>query len=116
MSPQPLQPALQPLPPTLTAETAAPLLHCQPEAINLACAAGELPAVKLGRSWLMVTSDLLAYLAQRGRAEAEERQRARRPAGNVSPIGGRAQAPRPSRTARQTPPALPVVQAGVSRG
>jgi excisionase family DNA binding protein len=62
---------------TIDARGAAELLHCDSTTVEDLARRGELPCTKVGRSWIFVRSDLLAYLAQRGRQEAEERRRQR---------------------------------------
>jgi excisionase family DNA binding protein len=62
---------------TIDARGAASLLHCDPTTVEDLARRGELPCTKVGRGWLFVRTDLLAYLAQRGREEAEERRRKR---------------------------------------
>jgi excisionase family DNA binding protein len=62
---------------TIDARGAAALLHCDPSTVEDLARRGDLPCTKVGRGWIFVRQDLLAYLAQRGRAEAEERRRKR---------------------------------------
>jgi excisionase family DNA binding protein len=85
---------------TLDSEGCAQLLRCNSEQVEELARAGEIPGVKIGRGWLFVRADLLAYLAERAREEAAER-RSKRQVGNAAPQ------PTPSR--RRVPPALPVV-------
>ena len=87
---------------TLNADQCAELLKCTPETVEELSRKGELPGVKIGRAWLYVRADLLAYLAERGRREAEERRqqfiaRCNTPASVATLV----------RPRRQTPPALP---------
>ncbi len=89
---------------TIDATQCAELLLCTPEQVEALARDGDIPGLKLGRSWLFIRADLLAYLAERARAEAQDR-RARRAApaqggSNVQPI---------RKTRRPPPPALPVV-------
>lgn len=84
---------------TLNSEQCAELLHCTPEQVEELARAGEIPGVKIGRSWLFVRADLLAYLAQKAREEAAER-RSRRHVAQV--------APQPVASRRRRPPPLPV--------
>lgn len=67
------------LPETIDSEACATLLHCTPEQIEELARAGEIPGLKLGRSWLFVRADLLAYLAEKARLEAQERRAKRQP-------------------------------------
>lgn len=90
---------------TLDAAACAELLHCSVDQVEDLARVGELPSVKIGRGWLFVRADLLEYLAERGRKEAETRRAARAPAPQ-SP-----NAPTPIRRAtsrRRAAPALPV--------
>lgn len=52
----------------------AALLHCTVEQVEELARAGELPALKLGRSWIFMRADLLVFLAQKARDEARERR------------------------------------------
>jgi excisionase family DNA binding protein len=64
--------------------------------------AGDIPGLKIGRSWRFVRADLLAYLAEKARAEAEERRAARaKRDGAPDPV-------KPSR--RREPPSLAFVR------
>ncbi len=91
---------------TIDSQGAADLLHCDAGTVQTLARRGELPGLKFGRDWLFVRSDLLAYLAQRGRDEAEQRRRQREiphlhPAVGL-PVG-------PGRKRRRTPPTLPTL-------
>lgn len=82
---------------TIDARGAAALLHCDPTTVEDLARRGDLPCTKVGRGWIFVRQDLLAYLAQRGRAEAEERRRKRcepAPAPHARPM---AESPRKGR-------------------
>jgi excisionase family DNA binding protein len=52
----------------------AALLDCTVDQVRELAGAGEIPGIKIGRPWRFIRSDLIAYLAERGRAEAEERR------------------------------------------
>ncbi|KFJ13224.1 DNA binding, excisionase family domain protein [Delftia acidovorans] len=86
---------------TITAEQCAELLGCTEDTVEELSRKGELPGLKFGRGWVFVRADLLAYLAERGRQEAEQRRADRG--------GGPQSAPnvRPIKPRRQPPPALP---------
>lgn len=89
--------------PVLNAEECAELLRCCTDTVEEMSRSGELPGVKFGRGWIYVTSDLLAYLAEKARREAEERRAGlTRPASSVEPIHTKV------KPQRRTPPALPV--------
>ncbi len=86
---------------TINAEQCAKLLGCTEETVEELTRKGDLPGLKFGRSWVFVRSDLLAYLAERARLEADERRSGRANAQRAAPPV-RAIKPR-----RQQPPALP---------
>jgi len=82
---------------TIGSEEVAELLRCTPEQVEELARAGEIPGLKFGRPWLFVRADLLAYLAEKARAEAQERRSKRQP-----------NAPTPmAKPRRRAPPALP---------
>lgn len=88
---------------TLDAAQCAELLKCTPEQVEALARDGEIPGVKIGRGWLFIRADLLAYLAERARTEAQERrQRRAAPAQGPSNV-------QPIKTRRSAPPALPTV-------
>lgn len=87
---------------TINAEQCAELLHCTEQRIEELTRTGELPGMKFGRGWIYVKADLLAYIAERARKEAEERRQ---------DLNARKSVPRldlPFKPRRQTPPPLPV--------
>lgn len=86
-------------PDTIDSEECAAILRCTAEQVEELARTGEIPGLKLGRSWLFIRADLLAYLAEKARAEAQERRARRTP--NV-------QALRMTKPRRRVPPALPV--------
>ena len=69
---------------TIGSDECAALLRCTTEQVEELARAGEIPGLKFGRSWLFVRSDLLAYLAEKARREADERRAKRQP--GVTPI------------------------------
>lgn len=83
---------------TIDADECAELLRCTPETVEELARTGEIPGLKIGRSWLFVRLDLLAYLAEKARREAEERRAKRQP--GVTQLV--------SRTRRRQPPVLMV--------
>lgn len=87
---------------TIGSEECAVLLRCTPEQVEELARAGEIPGLKLGRGWLFVRSDLLAYLAEKARAEAEERRARRQPINPTPDIKPR----------RRKPPTLPALNRG----
>lgn len=87
---------------TIGSEDCAKLLHCTPEQVEELARAGEIPGLKLGRGWLFVRADLLAYLAEKAREEAQQRRARRQPA---TPIKQAA----PVKQRRRQPPQLPVL-------
>ena len=82
---------------TIDSAQCAELLRCTPEQVEELARTGEIPGLKLGRSWLFVRADLLAYLAEKARKEAEERRSRRQP--GVMPM---------VKPRRRVPPPLPV--------
>lgn len=85
---------------TIDAEQCAALLKCTPEQVEALARDGDIPGLKIGRGWLFIRADLLAYLAERARLEAQERRQRRtapqgQAAGNVQPIKSRRRAPPP---------------------
>lgn len=96
---------------TINASQCAELLQCTTETVEELTRKGDLPGVKIGRGWIYVRADLLAYLAEKGRQEAEERRqdfmrRSRTPAPLASAVKPR----------RQVPPALPQPPTGAPSG
>lgn len=82
---------------TINSEECAELMHCTSDQVEELARAGEIPGLKFGRGWLFIRADLLAYLAEKARAEAQERRAKRRP-----------NAPTPlARPRRQQAPVLP---------
>lgn len=88
---------------TIDAAQCAELLKCTPEQVEALARDGDIPGLKIGRSWLFIRADLLAYLAERARLEAQERRQRRAPPAqahsNVQPIKPR----------RRSPPPLPAM-------
>ncbi|MBS7349632.1 MAG: helix-turn-helix domain-containing protein [Comamonas sp.] len=85
---------------TISAAEVAELLNCTEEQAEELTRKGEIPGTKFGKSWVYVRLDLLAYVAERARREAEQRRSQR---------GGRAGTHKvtPLKPRRKTPPALP---------
>lgn len=83
---------------TIGSTECAELLRCTAEQVEELAREGEIPGLKIGRSWLFVRSDLLVYLAQKARTEAETRRSKRQP--GVTPLPAKSKR-------RQTPPLLP---------
>ena len=89
----------------IDAEECAILLRCTVDQVEEGARDGRLPGFKEGRGWLFVRSDLLAYLAERARKEAAERQAKRNAsasgklAGTITPV---------TRPSRRPAPRLPV--------
>lgn len=86
---------------TIDTEQCSKLLKCTETTVEELTRNGELPGVKFGRGWIYVKTDLLAYIADKGRREAEARR---------LDAGARkvtAAAPPPTKSRRQSPPVLP---------
>lgn len=92
------------LPEVIDADECAGLLRCSTEQVEEEARLGNLPGFKVGRCWLFVRADLLAFLAERARREAADRL-ARRSA----PIGGSIKPKTSTRPQRQRPPTLPTL-------
>lgn len=84
---------------TIDSSECADLLRCTADQVEEMARAGDIPGLKIGRSWLFVRHDLLSYLADKSREEAQERRAKRQP--NVTQI---TQKPR-----RRLPPSLPAL-------
>lgn len=84
---------------TIGPEDAAPILRCTAEQVELLARTGEIPGVKFGRSWVFVRADLIDWIRERGREEAQERRERKQPA----PAPGY----RLTRQRRSAPPVLP---------
>lgn len=87
---------------TIDATQCAELLKCTPEQVEALARDGDIPGLKIGRSWLFIRADLLAYLAERARLEAQERRQRR-----AAPQGPAASNVQPIKPRRRAPPALP---------
>lgn len=81
---------------TIDSDECAELLRCTADQVEELARAGEIPALKIGRGWLFVRGDLLAYLAEKARAEAQERRAKRHPSAKVTEISGRRRRPIPA--------------------
>jgi excisionase family DNA binding protein len=87
--------------PIIDSEACAALLGCTKEQVEEMARTGEIPALKFGRSWRFVRADLLDYLAEKARAEAQERRARRQP---------KEDQPEPSKPRRRVPPVLVITQ------
>ena len=83
------------MPETIDASECAALLRCSPDQVEEMARAGDLPGLKIGRAWLFVRHDLLAFLAEKARDEAQARRSKRAPASQ------------PIKPRRRAPPVLP---------
>lgn len=61
------------LPEILTVDLAAELLLCEPLTVQAKAAAGELPGLKLGRSWVFPREALMSTLNAQALAQAAAR-------------------------------------------
>lgn len=88
---------------TMNAEECAKLLHCTTERIEELARQGEIPGLKVGRAWVLFKLDLLDFLADKARDDAEKRR-------------GAAQSPAASRGRRhRAPPKLPTMPSSSGR-
>lgn len=83
----------------------AQMLRCTPVQVEVFVRDGELPALKFGRSWIFIKDDLIDFLADKARDEAEFRKAKKKPIKNPIPEQKRVMG-RKSRV----PPPLPIVQ------
>lgn len=100
-----VQAALQAEPP-IDATEAAAMMRCTPEQVEELVRDGELPATKIGRSWIFLRSVLLDHLARRSLEEMVERRAKRQAAHQQDPKSARDEPP-------QLRPVATIVQAGV---
>lgn len=63
----------------ITVDQCAELLHCTAERVEEMMRTGEIPGLKIDRSWIFVHPDLLHFLAEKARAEAESLRMKRSP-------------------------------------
>jgi excisionase family DNA binding protein len=70
---------------TIDASECAALLRCSPDQVEEMARAGDLPGLKIGRAWLFVRHDLLAFLAEKARDEAQARRSKRSPSSTQAP-------------------------------
>ena len=64
---------------TIGSDECADMLRCTVDQVEELARCGEIPGLKIGRSWLFMKNDLLAYLAEKARDEAQERRAKRMP-------------------------------------
>ena len=81
---------------TIDSDECAKLMHCTSDHIEELARKGEIPALKIGRGWLFVRGDLLAYLSEKARAEALERRAKCHPSAKVTDISRRRRRPIPA--------------------
>lgn len=81
---------------TIGSDECAVMLRCTVDQVEELARGGEIPGLKIGRSWLFMRNDLLSYLAEKAREEAQERRSQRQP--GVAPI---------VKQKSRRPPALP---------
>ncbi|MGQ2993193.1 helix-turn-helix domain-containing protein [Variovorax sp.] len=53
----------------ITVDQCAELLHCTAERVEEMMRTGEIPGLRIGRSWIFVYPDLLHFLAEKARAK-----------------------------------------------
>lgn len=88
---------------TINAAQCAELLQCAEPTVEELTRKGELPGIKFGRGWIYVKADLLQYLAEKARNDAQERRLSQDSLQKAVPM-----APK-FKQRRQVPPALPAV-------
>ena len=90
---------------TLNDDGAAALLHADLETVRLLARKGELPGAKIGRSWVFLRSDVLAFLRERIEKDTAQRRRIRVTA--TEPLAHLVSVP--PRRQRRPPPTLPAL-------
>jgi excisionase family DNA binding protein len=88
---------------TLNADDAAALLHAESETILQYARSGELPGTRIGKSWVFMRDDVIAFLRKQISIDTEARQRRSTTTAPVAIV----MQPKPSSRRRQ-PPLLPV--------
>lgn len=89
----------------INSDECAELLLCSTEHVEELARNGEIPGLKFGRSWIFVYRDLLDFLADKARDEADSRRSRRSTAHQVGT----------TRTRRgRLPPPLPVPVPGMN--
>lgn len=86
-------------PDIINADECAELLRCTASQVEELARGGGIPGLKIGRGWLFVRADLLAFLAHRAREEAADRRAKRAPGAQIA-------MPKPR---RRVPPPLPAL-------
>jgi hypothetical protein len=91
---------------TMDLEAVAAFLHAEPATIAQCARTGELPGTHIGKGWVFLREDVLAFLRQRIAADTAERRAKQNPPplGSVTPIA----TPPARRQRRAAIPQLPV--------
>lgn len=87
---------------TLDLAQAAAMLFAEPETVSKLARCGELPGTQVGKGWVFMRDDVLAFLRIRIARDTEQRRRKSEAVGTALAIAAPA---RPSR--RRKPPELP---------
>ena len=85
---------------TLNADAAAALLHAENETVLQYARSGELPGTRIGKSWVFMRDDVIAFLRKQISQDTERRLRTR-----AAPLAVALEPKRNSR--RRRPPDLP---------
>ena len=94
---------------TLGVPEAALLLRAENETIMLYARSGELPGTRIGKSWVFLREDVLAFLRHQIKNDTEERRRNReRPPAALA-------VPTPQRGRRKPIPDLPGLPASITK-
>jgi len=95
---------------TLNDDGAAALLHADVETVRLLARRGELAGTKIGRAWVFLRSDVLAFLRERIQKDTAKRRQvsvtAAEPLAHLLPPAPRHQ--------RRAPPVLPALPTAAS--
>lgn len=92
---------------TLDLQGVAALFRAEPETIAQYARAGELPGTKMGKSWVFLRDDVLAFLRKRILEETQER-RGQRSDGTLAAQPNAVLIPQKQRTRRTVLPTLPL--------
>lgn len=91
---------------TLNADDAAALLHAESETILQYARSGELPGTRIGKSWVFMRDDVIAFLRKQISHDTEQRLRTK-----AAPLAVALQPKQNMR--RRPPPALPSLKARI---
>lgn len=97
---------------TLNLAQAAAILYAEPETVSKLARCGELPATQIGRGWVFMRNDVLAFLQDRIRKDTEDRRT--KNMSDSTPRAFEMELPK-RRPRRRTPPALPDLPSPINK-